>query len=109
MNENSWISYVVALMIAGVYSLKLYDELYNEKCEHGESKQKSKSQIIRQLLYGAFGSGLVCVLICELLIYFAQLPFGLSLVIGAWCGYMGADIVKDFILRFIEKKADKIT
>lgn len=95
----------VAFLIAVVYSLKLYDELYNEKCEH-EDKPKNKGRIIRQLLYGAFGSGLVCILICEALTYF-NLPFTLSLVIGAWCGYMGADIVKDTLLRFIDKKLEK--
>lgn len=96
------ITLAIALLIALVYSLKLYDELHATD----ENAPKNKGKVIRQLIYGAFGSGLVCVLVCEALIYL-NLPFTLSLVVGAWCGYMGADIIKDTVLKYIDRKFEK--
>ena len=38
------------------------------------------------------------------LIYFANLPFNLSLLLGALCGFTGADAFKELLLRFVEAK-----
>ena len=35
---------------------------------------------------------------------YAELPFNLALLVGAICGFTGAETFKDMILRFVENK-----
>lgn len=107
MGDFKWISWVVAIATAIVYGIKVWDDLSRPECDsNGENCKppKTKGSLFRQSLYGAFGSGIVCLLICEGLIYYANVPFNLALLIGALCGFTGADAFKELLLRFIERQ-----
>lgn len=89
-----------------VYGIKVWDDMSRpETDKNGNVKPpKTKGTLLRNAIYGAFGSGLVCLLVCEGLLYYAGLPFSLALLIGALCGFTGADAFKDILLRFVENK-----
>lgn len=111
MKNNGFelISYIVAGAISVVYGIKVWDDLSRpEMDENGTPKTpKNKGAIFRNVVYSAFGSGLVCLLVCEALMHFTSMDFNLCLLIGALCGYTGADSFKDILLRFIENKLNK--
>lgn len=100
----------IALIVAGltsiVYGIKVWDDLSHQQYDsEGNAKTpRDKNSVLRNVIYSGFGSGLVCLLVCEGLLYYTELPFTLSLLIGALCGFTGADSFKDILLRFIENK-----
>ena len=99
-------TYLVALAVGIVYGIKVWDDLSRpSKNENGELKpQETKGNLWRRAIYSAFGSGIVCLLVAEGLIYYAELPHNLALLFGAMCGFAGADAFKEMFLRFIESK-----
>lgn len=106
MNDFKWISFVVAGLIGIVYGIKVWDDLSRPECDsQGNCKPpRTKGTLLRNAIYSAFGSAIVCLLVCEGLIYYAELPFNLALLVGAICGFTGAETFKDMILRFVENK-----
>lgn len=105
-NGFEWISFVVAGLIGVIYGIKVWDDLSRPECDSdGNCKPpKPKGMLLRNAIYSAFGSAIVCLLVCEGLIYFANLPFNLALLLGALCGFTGADAFKDLLLRLVESK-----
>ncbi len=105
-NYTEWISYIVAAITALVYGVKVWDDLLHpEEGENGEKAEvPNKATIIRNCLYSAFGSGVVCLLVCEGLIWKFDAPFGVAVLAGAMCGFIGADKFKDVIVKAISFK-----
>lgn len=97
-------SYLVALAVGIVYGIKVWDDLSRPSKEGEDEPQETKGGLWRKAIYSAFGSGIVCLLVCEGLIYFANIPHNLALLCGALCGFAGADAFKEALLRFIENK-----
>lgn len=111
-NFVKFIAFIVAGLTAIVYGVKVWDDLsHPEYDSEGNLKpnKKPKSSIIRNVIYSGFGSGLVCLLVCEGLLYYTELPFTLTLLLGALCGFTGADSFKDVLLRFVENKLNSAT
>lgn len=105
-NETKLLGFIIAGITSIVYGLKVWDDLSHQQCdENGECKpQRNKMSILRNVVYSAFGSGLVCLLVYNGIIYYTDLPDNFALLLGALCGYTGADAFKDILLRFIENK-----
>lgn len=95
-------AYIVALAVSIVYGIKVWDDLSRPK--EDDAPKETKGSLWRKSIYSAFGSGIVCLLVCEGLIYFANMPHNLALLCGALCGFAGADAFKEMLLRFIENK-----
>lgn len=101
-NFDKFIIFIVAGLTSIVYGLKVWDDL---SLQHKETDTpKPVGTLWRNAIYGGFGSGLVCLLVFEGLLYYTELPYTLILLIGALCGFTGADSFKDLLLRFIEAK-----
>lgn len=98
-------SYLVALAVGIVYGIKVWDDLSRPVCDDGKCQMPElKSSLWRKTIYSAFGSAVVCLVVAEGLVYFAELPHNLALLCGALCGFAGADAFKEMLLRFIESR-----
>lgn len=95
---------VVAIIIGCVYAIKVWDDLASEKNKNGAELDKQKGRLYRNAIYSGFGSGLLCLFVCEGCYTYFHLDFGLSLLIGATCGFLGVDTFKGIALRFLENK-----
>lgn len=102
-------SYIVALAVGIVYGIKVWDDLSNPIKDEatGEVKEKNKASIWRNVIYSAFGSALVCLLVAEGLISMWNFPNNFALLCGAFIGFIGSDVFKDVIFRFLESKFNK--
>lgn len=58
----------------------------------------------RYILWGIGSSMLTTWVSFECILYFFHLPIGLSTAISGGIGYIGAEVVSDFVLRILEKK-----
>ncbi len=106
-NKFAWVSYLVAALTALVYGVKVWDDLsHPDESEDGKvAEVPNKASLFRNCIYSAFGSGVVCLLVCEGLLWkFENMPFSVALLCGAMAGFIGADKFKDLFVKLIASK-----
>ena len=69
-------------------------------------EEESTPDRIRRLMTGCIGSMITVWTVFELLIYF-QLPERLCLALAGASGYIGAEVISKWIVKFIESKIEK--
>ena len=86
----------LAFLSAFLFALKNYKT----------QEEESIPDRIRRLMTGCIGSMITVWSIFEILIYF-QLPERLCLALAGASGYIGAEVISKWVVKFIESKIDK--
>lgn len=106
LNDGGGDNILKELYVAGISLIAAF-LFYLKNFDSEEFKSLSKGARIRKLLYGMVGSAITSWVCFELFMYLG-IPFRLSLALGAMIAYLGGEVISSLVLRFIERKIDKV-
>lgn len=106
MPEDNGGGYIKELYVAGIALLASF-LFYLKNFDTDEYKTLSRGARIRKLCYGCIGSAITSWVCFEMLMYF-NVPFRLSLALGAMVAYLGGEAISNLMLKFVERKIDKV-
>lgn len=106
MPEDNGGGYIKELYVAGVALLASF-LFYLKNFDTEEYKSLTRGARIRKLCYGCIGSAITSWVCFEMLRYF-NVPFRLSLACSGAVAYLGGDIVSNLLLKFLERKVEKL-